>query len=218
MLQQELDGRARTNTLHGVAVITAAQNAEVDELIHGDVQLFEHQGQIHLQNSFLLRLCGHEIPDQDLCAEGQAVRILCGSREDLPVSAESCASRLRLAGRINHRNAHETQELFGFLVLLLGDLHSRLGALEDLLGISSLHCSLEVGLRLLALGAPLLELQQLHLWRLAVEDVHGLDATLHQPDRAGQHANDVRCDLALFVGQVVVRSRSVFSDHDQELV
>mmetsp|Transcript_89554 Transcript_89554/g.267104 ORF Transcript_89554/g.267104 Transcript_89554/m.267104 type:complete len:201 (+) Transcript_89554:590-1192(+) len=200
MLYQELDGRRGAHTPEGVAVVAAGEDAEVNELIHADVQLLQRPLQGHLQNLLLLRLRRHEIADEDFGAEGQAVCVLRGGRVDLAVSAEGGAGGLRLARRIHHRHAHEFQELLRLLVLLPRDADRGLGALEDLLAVARLHGGLQVCLGVGALLAPRIELLQLQLRRLAVEDVDGLDARLHELDSAREHSDDVGGDVPFLVG------------------
>mmetsp|Transcript_55070 Transcript_55070/g.144842 ORF Transcript_55070/g.144842 Transcript_55070/m.144842 type:complete len:302 (+) Transcript_55070:82-987(+) len=129
VLSQELDGGGRAHTFQRVAIITAAEDAEVNELVHRDVELLQGAFKVHLQNLLLLRLCGHQVPNENLGAKCQTVRILGGSRIDLAIPAQRCARRLRLTRRINDRQAHEPQQRLRLLVLLPGHLDGPLGAL-----------------------------------------------------------------------------------------
>mmetsp|Transcript_129337 Transcript_129337/g.374545 ORF Transcript_129337/g.374545 Transcript_129337/m.374545 type:complete len:262 (-) Transcript_129337:46-831(-) len=218
MLDQHLDRRRRAYALQGVTIVATRQDAEVDELIHGDVQLLEGPIERHLVNCFLLRLRSHQVPDQDLGSEGQAISILgcCGIH--LAVPAERCARGFGFAGGVDNRDAHEPQQGLRLLVLLLRNPHGLLRALQHLLGVAGFDRRLKGRRRLVALLPSRMELAQLQLRWLTIEHVDRLDAILHQADRARQHSEEVRCHLSVIVGQVAVHSRLVLADHDHELV
>jgi hypothetical protein len=62
--------------------------------------------------------------------------------------------------------------------------------LADLLGVARLARRLQLELRLLLLLLAGCQLDRLQVGRLAVEDVHGLDAQLHHLDLRGEGGSE----------------------------
>lgn len=70
---KSLDG---TDVFDGVAVVAAAENAEVDELFHGQSEFLQHIGQTDFSHRLLF---GFDAANQSLGAEGQAVHVVRGN-------------------------------------------------------------------------------------------------------------------------------------------
>mmetsp|Transcript_42637 Transcript_42637/g.84102 ORF Transcript_42637/g.84102 Transcript_42637/m.84102 type:complete len:417 (+) Transcript_42637:974-2224(+) len=213
-----LERRLRSDPLDRIAVVTPAENAEVNELVHGDLEVLQQNGQIDLNDRVPSNLLLTQIQVTHLhgSPEGQSVGIVrpCAIHETL--LRQRCAGGLCVGGCLHHGDAHQGEEPLDVLVVLAGDVNGPPNELFDVVLVAGLLGLLQVRLCLRTFVGSLQKLPALQLPGFAVEDVHRFDPSVEESDHPVEESCDVTGRFPLLVGQV--RKVLAVSDGDHELI
>lgn len=216
MRTNELEGSFRADPTNGVGVIATAENAKIDELVHGQLKACKHLREMKFEHWQVLLLIGErQATEENRSAECQRVHIFGGCGVGSPGLHEFGALCFGFARSFDDGHAHQAQQAPAFFVLLRrhGD-----GSLYELCCGFGIACFLHLSQFFLCLclaSFALGEFACLHHGRLAIEDIDRLESVFEQAYRSVKQPKKMRCDFAVRISQVVLTVRT---DRHQERV